>query len=233
MHWSDIPQFTAGAPYSVDVSLDAIEATLQRWGDSDAGLQLEPDFQRGHVWTDSQRSAYVEHLLRGGVGSREIRFNCPGWMADFRGPMVLVDGLQRLTAVRMFMDDRLAAFGHLCSQIGGPPPFQKQNLRFSVNSLPDRAAVLKWYVELNDGGVVHAPEELDRVRALLEIEAGGRKASASQAAELPDPIRVARGFYDAVKVVEQRSESLAQRARKVARGEAVAAGPDPERGCSR
>jgi len=185
MNWSDIPQFTPGAAYSVDVSLDAVEATLQRWGESAAGLQLEPDFQRGHVWTDGQRAAYVEHLLRGGQGSREIRFNCPGWMDDFRGPMVLVDGLQRLTSVRMFLDDRLAAFGHRRSQFGGRPPFRKQGLLFSVNCLPDRAAVLKWYIELNDGGVVHAPEELERVRALLAIEARGREASATRTGPPP------------------------------------------------
>lgn len=42
--------------------------------------------------------------------------------------------------------------------------------QWSVNELRTRAEVLRWYLQLNSGGVVHTEEELARVRALLEAE---------------------------------------------------------------
>ena len=30
------------------------------------GLQFNPDFQRGHVWTEGQQIAFMEFLLKGG-----------------------------------------------------------------------------------------------------------------------------------------------------------------------
>ena len=31
---------------------------------SEMGLQLNPDFQRGHVWTEEQQIAWIEYHLR-------------------------------------------------------------------------------------------------------------------------------------------------------------------------
>jgi len=59
-------------------------------------FEICPDFQRGHVWDDAKSIAYVEFCLKGGVSARTLFFNCPGWQN--KGPMQLVDGLQRLTA---------------------------------------------------------------------------------------------------------------------------------------
>ena len=37
-----------------------------------------------------------------------------------------------------------------------------------INNLKTRGQVLEWYLQLNDRGVVHTKEELDKVRRLLE-----------------------------------------------------------------
>jgi len=174
---SQVPQLTRDAPYRVDVSWDYVEPCLARWaemlgGEGRGGLDLDPDFQRGHVWDEARRVAYVEYVLRGGKSSRELHWNCPGWMNDFRGPMVLVDGKQRLEAVRRFMRGELGVFGG--HPIGdwddGDRHFLRHSFSFHVNSLPTRAATLRWYLELNEGGVAHDPAELARVRALLAAE---------------------------------------------------------------
>ena len=86
--------------------------------------------------------------------------------------MQLVDGLQRLTAVRRFMAGELAVFGgHRLADIEDPRYLRRVNLRFYVNALRTRADVLRWYLELNAGQVAHAPEELARVAGLLRAEA--------------------------------------------------------------
>ena len=106
MKFTDIPQFTRGSPYSVDIGLDYL-VTWVTEHEQNFNLQLNPDFQRGHVWTEEQQIAYIEYLLRGGRSGRDVYFNMPGWMVEFNGKFVCVDGLQRITACLKFMNDKL------------------------------------------------------------------------------------------------------------------------------
>lgn len=170
MHFNTIPQFTRAPGYSVTVPWDHMFEE-GGWLDrqTSKGLELEPDFQRAHVWDDKRRSKYVEFVLRGGESSRTLLFNCKGWMSSFEGPFQLVDGLQRLTAARMFMAGQLEAFGHTFNEFEGPWP-SMLGFVVAVNSLNTRREVLQWYLELNSGGIVHSEEELERVRALLHAE---------------------------------------------------------------
>lgn len=166
----DIVPFTGPGKYRIDVGW----TYLKKWiaeNQEEAGLELDPDFQRGHVWTEAQQTAYVEFSLRGGRGAREILFNCPGWPLTTSG-MVLVDGLQRVTAVLRFLDNEIPAFGTYYKDYEDGLPAVRMEASFSitVNNLSTRAEVLKWYLDLNSGGVVHSQEELDRVRELLKKE---------------------------------------------------------------
>ena len=165
--YRDIPQFTRDGSYAVDQPLDQLEHTLSRY--EEIGLDLNADFQRGHVWVSPQQIKYVEFLLRGGQSSRLLYFNCVGWMDDYKGPFVLVDGKQRLTAVLRFLRNEIPVFGHLRSEFEGHFP-SLVSLRFNINTLKTRAEVLQWYLDLNEGGVVHSQFELDRVRELLAAE---------------------------------------------------------------
>lgn len=163
----EIPQFPR-AGYEVNVPWATIEEHLDR--PRSCSITLEPDYQRGHVWTESQQSAFVEYGLMGGESSMVITTNCPGWMQDFRGPYELVDGLQRITAVRRFLAGEIKAFGHLFTEYGDEICWSGPSFRWRVLSLPTRKEVLKLYLLLNDGGVVHSPQEIERVRALLASE---------------------------------------------------------------
>lgn len=172
MKFRDIPQFTRTPTYIVNTSWDSLEWVISRYQDKDeiAKLNLEPDFQRGHVWDERHQIAYVEYKLKGGSGSNVLLFNCPGWMDDFRGPYLLVDGKQRIEAVRKFLRNELVIFGKYKfsdfeDHLGWRPDFL-----WCVNDLNTRKQVLQWYLEINTGGVVHTEEELNKVRKLLEEE---------------------------------------------------------------
>ena len=167
MNFNEIPQITI-ASYSVDVPWNYIE----KWIDDKEhpyGIEIEPDFQRHHVWNDAQRSKYIEWCLRGGRSGRDIFWNCPGWQraTTKMGPIQLVDGLQRLTSVRMFMRDEVSAFGFKLSEFEGHMRVIHNNLKFHVNDLENKKDVLNWYLDMNDGGVVHTKKELDKVRKML------------------------------------------------------------------
>jgi hypothetical protein len=156
------------ANYCVDVAWDYLEETLKHY--EQYNLDLEPDFQRNHVWTEEQQVAFVEYSIRGGMSGRDIFFNDPSWENYKNNPeLVLVDGLQRLTAVRKFMRNELKIFGKYTRE-----DFQYLNIqcrfKFHINNLQTRKEVLRWYLDFNSGGTIHTEKELDKVRKLLRNE---------------------------------------------------------------
>lgn len=168
----DIKKYTRAGSYQVDVSWDYLERCLEMWS-ADYGVELDPDFQRAHVWTPDKQIRYVEHVLRGGQQGKVILWNCPtfgqGGVPDMT-PVVLVDGKQRLNAVRKFMADDLPVFGHKLSEYEDRLRGMMCTFKFQVNDLLTRAEVLQWYLDVNDGGVVHTSDEIEKVRRLLAAE---------------------------------------------------------------
>jgi hypothetical protein len=166
LSFQDIPQLPR-AYYEVDVGWDALEANLERY-DKAYGLVLEPDFQRAHVWTREQQSRYIEYILRGGEVGRGITFNCVGFMGrGAANKMEIVDGKQRLEAVRAFFRDEVLAFGRKRSEFTGIMSWDF-SFRFRICRLKTRAEILELYLNINAGGTPHTSEELDRVREMLK-----------------------------------------------------------------
>lgn len=170
MKFTEVPQLTAVGSYQVNMPLRYLKERIEEWIAED-GLELNPDFQRGHVWTEEQQVKYIEFLLRGGKSSRVIYFNNPYWMSmapkDGYREFVCVDGLQRLTACFRFLNNEIPAFGLLYNLFEDKIPFDI-DLLVNVNNLKTRKEVLQWYLEMNSGGTVHSDEEIAKVRKMLE-----------------------------------------------------------------
>lgn len=164
--------------YTIDASFRYIELQLNGYEQDWGGLNLEPDFQRGHVWTHEQRVAFIEGIFRGTVGEsqRIIQFNVPHWDdenhgGDLPNEIQIVDGLQRLTTVRMFMAGEIAIFGGLkASDLDGSkyavnrPSYR---LQFAIHNFANRADLLRYYLAINSGGTPHSTSEIERVKGLL------------------------------------------------------------------
>lgn len=173
MNFNDIPQLTSAGGWECTFSLDGLVRQVDEWCRLEA-LELNQDFQRGHVWTEAQQSAFVEYVLRGGTSGLVIYLNNPNWrstVVERNADFVCVDGLQRLTAVQRFVNNDVRAFGLLRSEFTGNIRVC-QSMRVNINTLPTRADVLRWYLEMNFGGTPHDPAELARVQALLDVEVG-------------------------------------------------------------
>ena len=167
MTFDEIPEFTRPASWRADIDLFTFVKKLDEWVSED-GLQLNPDFQRGHVWTEEQQAAFIEFILRGGTTGRDIYLNHPGWRLNFKGEFVCVDGLQRITAIQKFMSNELKAFGQYYREFGGKPNAMKHYMVVHVNNLQTKREVLKWYIEMNAGGTPHSKEEIARVQAMMD-----------------------------------------------------------------
>jgi hypothetical protein len=169
MRFKDIKHFTKSAEYHTTVPWDYIEKTLARYNENGL-MELDSEFQRAHVWDETRQSRYVEYILKGGKSSRDIYWNQRGWMRKWDGPLYLVDGKQRLQAVRKFLLGELSIFGNLTiNDFSDSVPWDA-SFEFHVNDLQTYGEVLQWYLDLNDGGIAHTPEELGKVRQLLEQE---------------------------------------------------------------
>lgn len=171
VRFQDIKTFPL-CPYRCDVDWSSLEWYIERQSDRNEGsLNLDPDFQRAHVWTPEQQISYVEYILRGGTSGKELYFNCPDYSkGSIEGPYVIVDGKQRLEAVRAFMREDIPAFGHLRTEYSDKPDMLTARFSWNIGGLRTRAEVLEWYLNFNAGGTVHTQAELDRVRELLEAE---------------------------------------------------------------
>ena len=178
MHFRDIPQYPR-AHYHVDVSLDYLASHVDHYRDN-YGFTMDPEYQRDHVWTMEQRTAYVEHVLMGGETGLEIIVNVENFHRTSapQGVAEVLDGKQRLTSLLMFMRDEVRAFGRLASEYEGKC---RANIVWKVVDL-NPIETMRLYVMLNAGGNAHTREEIDRVRALIAA-----KEAAADAALLKGP----------------------------------------------
>lgn len=162
----DIPQMST-ANYSANCPWHGLAEKLGgTWGNINGEIILDPDYQRGHVWTKRQQREYLEYCLRGGISGRDIYWNCPGWMSDFRGPMELVDGKQRITAVLQFLDNKVKVFGHNYREFTDHLDFVRHQFLFHVNDLKTQAEVIQWYLDLNSG-TPHTRADIRKAEELL------------------------------------------------------------------
>ena len=110
--FSDIPQFTDDGCYQVNYPIMSLVKYIEEEIEI-SGLQLNPEFQRGHVWTEEQQIAWLEYHLKGGKSGNTIYLNDPFWHSvrfpkeNEYSDYVCVDGLQRLTAAKRFMNNEI------------------------------------------------------------------------------------------------------------------------------
>lgn len=169
----DIPQLTSPGSWECDYHLCSIIPAIDKWV-AEQGLNLDPDFQRDHVWTVQQQQEYMLYWLRGGKTARVLYFNNPNWMRAVKhtkyDEFVLVDGKQRLKAIRDFVSDKFTVCGKFFTQFEDYNRLSENTFRLNVNHLSSRKSVLQWYIEMNTSGVQHSEEDINKVKLLLEKE---------------------------------------------------------------
>ena len=169
----DIPQFTSDGCYQVNYPIVSLVKYIEEEVET-MGLQLNPEFQRGHVWTEEQQIAWIEYHLRGGKSGNTIYLKHPFWRS-IREPReseykdyVCVDGLQRITAAQRFIHNELKVFGSYYKEFEDGMRVLPQTMILNVNDLKTEKEVLQWYVDMNAGGTPHTDEEIERVKKMIK-----------------------------------------------------------------
>lgn len=165
--FKNIPQFPR-AYYQVNVGMKDLKESLGNWNTPESPLILNPDFQRGHVWTKKQQTSFIEYFLKGGETGRNLYFNCSSWMDGFNTPCYCVDGLQRITAAINFMDNKIPAFGRKLLEFEDKFPINNYTFILHMLKIRNKKELLRIYLDFNSGGTPHNPKELKRVAEMIE-----------------------------------------------------------------
>ena len=135
-------------------------------------LNLNPDYQRDHVWTLEQSGAFVYHIFSGGTTPR-LYITTP----DNYDSHEILDGKQRFTALFGFVEGTipliLPSGEHIYRDDIDPQilkvQFRRITLPFGIIK-QSRKQAMELYVRLNSAGSVHTKEEIDKVKELLNKE---------------------------------------------------------------
>ena len=101
MNFRDIPQLTQEGTWECSYPFHRFVQQIDEFVEYD-GLEMNPNFQRGHVWTEEQQIKFVEFILKGDKTGHVIYLNHPYWSGGEKAgksEFVCVDGLQRTTAI--------------------------------------------------------------------------------------------------------------------------------------
>ena len=148
-------------------------------------VDLDPIFQRGHVWTKEQQIQFIENLLsRPQSTNTLVYFNdcCTLDRLKEKTPkndwvynkFVCLDGLQRLTATLAFIRGEFKCFN---DQIGwqdilNAPDYLSIvgdcNFKFHSLSLKSNIEVAEFYLDFNASGTPHSADEIERVKELVK-----------------------------------------------------------------
>lgn len=179
IRYDQIPQFKKKGIKETSWGISALVDVIKEWEEND-GLKINPDFQRGHVWTENQQIKFIEFLLRGGQSGKEIYFNDPCIDLEYKkyedleckeySDFVCVDGLQRITAIQKFVNNEIKVFQKYYYKDFQKSIILEPRITVHTNNLKTKQEVLEWYLEMNEGGVVHSSQEILRIKDMLHEE---------------------------------------------------------------
>lgn len=164
-------------PIKNDVSLGYLQEVVKGW-EEDFHFERNPDFQRGHVWTRNQQIAFIESMLKTHNTNVKILINRHGLFHTnfnhtfkYSGKYVVIDGLQRLTAMEAFCNGEFKVFDNRISfqdmkenrMVNG----LSYNIEFYFFEMSSEKEILNYYLGLNSGGTPHSEEEIQRVQEML------------------------------------------------------------------
>lgn len=170
MKWDEIPKFKEfGIINPINFGfvsyVDFVNGQIEKYN-----LQLNPDFQRGHVWTQDQQEKYIEFILRGGKTGRDFYFNWNKKTNEY----ACVDGLQRTTAFMKFVNGEIKVFDQYFDEFGftkmetGGNPLPEFRVNVYINYLEGKKEILEWYFDMNAGGTPHTSDEIKRIKKMIQ-----------------------------------------------------------------
>lgn len=118
-----------------------------------------PSWQRGSVWTQSQKVAFLESAWRG-INLGTYTYNNGNIGSPYDN--LLIDGQQRMTALQDYIEDKFPVFGYRYSEVTDADRrmFEMSTTFASYETeTEDETYLREYYNLLNFGGTAHKEDE--------------------------------------------------------------------------
>ena len=137
------------------------------------GVDMDPEYQRGYVWDDSDREYLIDSIFQNvDIGKFVfVHLDTREWMG--RGlSYEILDGKQRLTALKMFYENRFAYKGKYFNDLSPMDrrAFMEHNISYADVHSASKKEIYQYFLKLNRGGRQMDKEHLKYVETLCEKE---------------------------------------------------------------
>lgn len=149
-------------PQPIEVLLDGRPADLNAPEERRLLSLVVPPWQRPEVWSEAQKTRFIEGIFLG-LGTGEYVVNGRDYSADGKDKPCsgwLLDGQQRITAIRDFVEGRLPIFGNVHFDDLDIGTKRRRFLhvvfpRHELSYTADERVLMEIYDRLNFGGTPH------------------------------------------------------------------------------
>jgi hypothetical protein len=152
-----------------------LESLLSTYYSGLSGLDLNPEYQRGNVWTDAQKIALIDSIFKNVDIGKFAVIRRP--FSTDREVYEMLDGKQRFNAVREFYESRFKYkgkyFHELCPRDRGH--FRDYSISYAETEPLTPEQKYRYFLKLNTTGTPVDPKHLKKVKELWEDVKKGRE----------------------------------------------------------
>mgnify|MGYP006304454475 CR=1 FL=1 len=132
-----------------------------------AGIDFDVEYQREHVWTIKDKVSLIDSIFNN-IDIGKIVLVQRDYSADVF--YEVLDGKQRITAIRDFYEDRFKYNGYYYSELSRTDKHKFGNHAIALGYLenPDKHAIFESFIKLNTCGKPMAKKHIDHVQKLLD-----------------------------------------------------------------
>jgi hypothetical protein len=131
------------------------------------GVDFDVDYQRDHVWSLEDKVALIDSIFNNiDIGKFVLvrrDFNVETKLLE------IIDGKQRLTALKEFYEDRFKYKGFFFSELSNfdKDKFENHGITYGYLENPDKRAIFETFIKLNTCGKPMDVKHIQKVKRLL------------------------------------------------------------------
>ena len=132
------------------------------------GVDFDVEYQREHVWELTDKVALIDSIFNnidiGKFVFVQRSFNTREKLYE------IIDGKQRLTALREFYEDRFQYKGYFFSELNPVDKnnFENHSIVYGYLENPDKRAIFETFIKLNTTGRPMENKDIQKVKKLLD-----------------------------------------------------------------
>ena len=178
MRWLDLlpyenkgTTFAKEDPYFIRLLNSGVDSLLSMVYGTYAGVDFNVDYQRDHVWTLDDKVDLIDSIFNNiDIGKFVFVQRHSGTTGRY---YEIVDGKQRLTALKEFFEDKFPYKGYYYSELSfrDQHEFRSHGVTYGFLENPDKRAIYETFIKMNTCGKPMDHKHIDKVKKLLnELE---------------------------------------------------------------